>query len=187
MSANTTRDPSTPRNYPRRIAARATAALPQTRAVARPFRVLDLFSGIGGFSLGLERAGMQTVAFCEIEPYCQAVLKKHWPDVPIHDDIRTLTVPRGTADVVCGGFPCQPFSSASRGRLNGRDDDRYLWPEMLRVVRECQPSWVIGENVAHLRGVDFDAVVTDLEREGYEVQALEIPACATSVPGMSDK
>ena len=144
-----------------------------------PLRVLDLFSGIGGFSLGLERAGMETVAFCEIEPYCRAVLKRHWPHVPIYDDIRTLTVPRGAADVVCGGFPCQPFSSASRGRLNGRNDDRYLWPEMLRVVRECQPTWVIGENVAHLRGVDFDTVVTDLEREGYEVQTLEIPACAT--------
>lgn len=146
---------------------------------APPMRVLDLFSGIGGFSLGLERTGgFKTVAFCEIDPFCRRVLAKHWPDVPCYEDVRGLTVPEGFADVVVGGFPCQPFSSASRGRRIGREDDRFLWPEMLRIVRESEPSWVIGENVAHLSGVDFDAVVSDLEREGYEVQTLEIPACA---------
>ena len=111
-------------------------------------RVLDLFSGIGGFSLGLERAGMKTIAFCEQDEYCQKVLKKHWPDVPIHNDIRELdgTQYRGAVDVVCGGFPCQPFSQA--GKRAGKDDDRDLWPEMFRIIREVQPARVIGENVA---------------------------------------
>lgn len=138
--------------------------------------VLDLFSGIGGFSLGLERAGMRTVAFCEIDPYCQAVLRKHWPDVPIHDDIRTLEPP--SADVVCGGFPCQPFSTASAGKRKGQADDRYLWPEMLRVVRQVRPAWVVGENVAGIRELALEQVVSDLEGEGYEVATLDIPACA---------
>jgi len=141
--------------------------------------VLDLFSGIGGFSLGLERAGMRTVAFCEIEPFCRAVLTKHWPHVPIHDDIRSLRVERGCADVVCGGFPCQPFSTASAGKRGGVSDDRFLWPEMLRIVSECQPSWVIGENVAGIESLALRQVVSDLEGAGYEVAPpFEIPACA---------
>src|SRR5262245_3594292 len=139
--------------------------------------VLDLFSGIGGFSLGLERAGMRTVAFCEIDPYCRAVLAKHWPDVPIHGDIRSLKPPR--VDVVCGGFPCQPFSSASAGKRRGVADDRYLWPEMRRIIEESKPRWVIGENVTHLDGVALEQVVSDLEECGYEVAPpCEIPACA---------
>lgn len=103
--------------------------------------VLDLFSGIGAFSLGLERAGMRTAAFCEIDPFCRAVLRKHWPDTPCADDIRRLDVV--TADLVCGGFPCQPFSTASRGRRVAED----LWPEMLRVIRDTGPRYVIAENV----------------------------------------
>ena len=103
--------------------------------------VLDLFSGIGGFSLGLERAGMRTVAFCEIDPFCRRVLAKHWPTVPIFDDVRTL--PTIAADLVCGGFPCQPFSTASRGRRVAQD----FWPDMLRVVRDVRPRYVIAENV----------------------------------------
>jgi DNA (cytosine-5)-methyltransferase 1 len=103
--------------------------------------VLDLFSGIGCFSLGLERAGMRTIAFCEIEPFPRAVLEKHWPDVPCYGDIRTFRP--FSADVVCGGFPCQPFSTASRGRRVAID----LWPEMLRVVECAKPAYVIGENV----------------------------------------
>jgi DNA (cytosine-5)-methyltransferase 1 len=141
-------------------------------------RVLDLFSGIGGFSLGLERAGMKTVAFCEIDPYCRAVLRKHWPDVPIHEDIKLVRAHEGMADVVCGGFPCQPFSSASAGRARGTDDDRYLWPEMLRVIQECKPTWVIGENVTHLDGLALEQVVSDLEAGGYETRTFEVPACA---------
>jgi DNA (cytosine-5)-methyltransferase 1 len=104
--------------------------------------VLDLFSGIGAFSLGLERAGMRTVAFCEIEPFCRRVLAKHWPRVPCHTDIRTACF-TDPVDVVCGGFPCQPFSTASRGRRVAID----LWPEMLRIVGSARPRFVIAENV----------------------------------------
>lgn len=140
-------------------------------------KVLDLFSGIGGFSLGLERAGMETVAFCEQDKFCQKVLKKHWPDIPIFDDVRTLdgTQFRGTVDVVCGGFPCQPFSTA--GNQQGKNDSRHLWPEMFRVIRECQPTWVIGENVSGFVNMALDDCWTDLEAEGYEVQPFIIPAC----------
>lgn len=143
----------------------------------RKLRVLDLFSGIGGFSLGLERSGgFETVAFCEIEPFCRRVLAKHWPGVPIYDDIRTL---RGSpVDVVCGGFPCQPYSTASRGLQRGADDDRALWPEMLRVIDESNPAWVVGENVAGFDSLDLERVVSDLEARNYEVSPFEIPACA---------
>ncbi len=138
--------------------------------------VLDLFSGIGGFSLGLERAGMRTVAFCEIDPYCRRVLAKHWPNIPIYEDIRTFNIGRGFADVVCGGFPCQPYSSAARGRNR---IDGALWPEMLRVISECQPAWVICENVTHFDRLAIRQVVVDLERLGYEIAPpFEIPACA---------
>lgn len=108
-------------------------------------KVLDLFSGVGGFSLGLERAGMQTVAFCEIDPYCRAVLRKHWPGVSIFEDVRSLDGrEHWPIDVVCGGFPCQPFSRASRGRRVADD----LWPEMARLVTGIGPKYVIAENVA---------------------------------------
>lgn len=150
-------------------------------------KALDLFSGIGGFSLGLERAGMQTVAFCEIEPFCQKVLKKHWPDVPIYEDIRSLDGKqfRGTVDVVCGGFPCQPFSVA--GKRAGSEDDRHLWPEMLRVISESKPTWVIGENVGGFVDMAFDNCATDLENEGYSVTAFIIPACAVNAPHRRDR
>jgi len=140
-------------------------------------RVLDLFSGIGGFSLGLERAGFETVAFCEIEEYPRKVLAKHWPDVPIHKDITQLDGKkyRGTVDVVCGGFPCQPFSVA--GKRAGAEDDRALWPEMLRVIREVQPTWVIGENVIGLESMGLEHCVSDLENNGFAVQVFDIPAC----------
>ena len=110
-------------------------------------KVLDLFSGIGGFSLGLERAGpFQTVAFCEQDKFCQAVLRKHWPDVPIYDDVRTIPTDRlGGTDLICGGFPCQPWSVA--GEQRGAEDDRNLWPEMLRIIEAVQSRWIIGENV----------------------------------------
>ena len=133
--------------------------------------VLDLFSGIGGFSLGLERAGFRTVAFCEIDPYCRAVLRKHWSEIPIHDDIRTLRGNAfGTVDLVCGGFPCQPFSSAARGRNNATD----LWPQMARVIGECRPRWVIAENVPGL-GIDgIDRVAADLESLAYAVRVFDL-------------
>lgn len=113
-------------------------------------RILDLFSGIGGFSLGLERTGgFKTVAFCEIDPFCRRVLAKHWPEVPCYDDIRTLTAGRLAADgiavdMVCGGFPCQPFSTASRGRRVAHD----FYPELLRVVADVRPRFVGAENVS---------------------------------------
>jgi DNA (cytosine-5)-methyltransferase 1 len=139
--------------------------------------VLDLFSGLGGFSLGLERAGMRTVAFCEIDPYCRRVLAKHWPDVPIWPDIRTLRpVDIPAVDLVCGGFPCQPFSSAARGRNRS---DGNLWPEMRRIISECRPAWIICENVVGLDRLAIRQVVADLEGLGYEIAPpFEIPACA---------
>ena len=125
-------------------------------------RVLDLFSGIGGFSLGLERAGMQTVAFCEIDPDCRKVLAKHWPDVPIHEDIRGLDGEqyRGTVNVVAGGFPCQAHSSAARGRNTAV----CLWPEFERIVGEVRPAYVIAENVSQ---APWASVVRGLETLGY--------------------
>lgn len=114
------------------------------------FTVLDLFSGIGGFSLGLERTGgFKTVAFCEIDPFCRRVLNKHWPEVPIYEDVTTLSLPAGFADVICGGFPCQDISDA--GKREGLGGDRSgLWREYLRLVREIRPRLVIVENVAAL-------------------------------------
>ena len=143
--------------------------------------VLDLFSGIGGFSLGLERAGMRTVAFCETDEFCRRVLAKHWPDVPIHGDIKELNGDGISADLVCGGFPCQPFSVA--GVRRGEADDRYLWPEMARVISEVRPRWVLAENVVGIDGLALDRVLSDLESLGYETAPpLEIPACAVDAP-----
>jgi len=140
-------------------------------------RVLDLFSGIGGFSLGLERAGMTTVAFCEIEPFCRAVLKKHWPDVPQFEDVRKLRGEDvGPVDLVCGGYPCQPFSTA--GKRGGAEDDRHLWPEMRRLIEELKPTWVLGENVAGHVSLGLDEVLSDLETLGYASRPFVIPACA---------
>jgi DNA (cytosine-5)-methyltransferase 1 len=130
-------------------------------------KVLDLFSGIGGFSLGLEWAGMETIAMCEKDKFCRQVLAKHWPDITIHEDIRNLDGKdyKGSIDVVCGGFPCQPFSVA--GKQLGKADDRHLWPEMLRVIKESAPTWVIGENVSGFVRMALDDVCSDLEGEGY--------------------
>ena len=141
-------------------------------------KTLDLFSGIGGFSLGLESVGFETVGFCEIDPFCRKVLKKHWPDIPIHEDIKELdgNEYRGSVRLVCGGFPCQPYSVASRDR-KGSEDDRALWPEMFRVIREVQPDWVIGENVLGIVGVELDNVLSDLE-SSFNVQTFDIPAVA---------
>jgi DNA (cytosine-5)-methyltransferase 1 len=134
-------------------------------------KVLDLFSGIGGFSLGLERAGMETVAFCEIDPFCRRVLCEHWPDVPIFEDIRELdTKMVGPVDVVTGGFPCQPFSTASRGRRVAVD----VWGHMLRVVNEILPTWVLAENVLGLGLDGVDRVVADLTDSGYTTTVTDI-------------
>ena len=144
-------------------------------------RVLDLFSGIGGFSLGLERAGMETVAFCEIDPYCRAVLWKHWPGIPIHDDVRKLTSSDvGTVNVVSAGFPCQPYSIA--GKRLGGEDDRALWPETVRIIKEFGADWFIGENVTGIIDMALDGVLADLESAGYTVRTFDIPACVVGLP-----
>ena len=124
-------------------------------------RLLDLFSGIGGFSYAAETliGGYETVAFCEMDEFCQKVLKKHWPDVPIFDDVRTLDAARlGRIDIVTGGYPCQPFSQA--GRRQGEEDERHLWPEMLRIIKSCQPRYVVAENVAEDNTRNFLFVVS---------------------------
>ena len=154
-------------------------------------RMLDLFSGIGGISLAAEWAGIETVAFCEIEPFCQKVLRKHWPHVPIYDDVRALTKARldadgiGTIDIIAGGYPCQPFSVA--GKRRGAEDDRHLWPEMFRIIAEIRPRWVIGENVAGHVNLGLDDVLSDLESIGYTAQAFVIPACAVGAPHRRDR
>ena len=135
-------------------------------------RVLDLFSGIGGFSLGLERTGgFRTVAFCEIEPFPRKVLAKHWPDVPIFEDVRKLHAEElpEPIDVICGGFPCQPFSHASRGVVVAVD----LWPEMYRVVSEIMPKIVIAENV---QKKPIEYAKEDLKRIGYDSQIFPFDA-----------
>lgn len=145
----------------------------------RLVRHLDLFSGIGGFALAARWVGgIETVAFCEINPYAQKVLEKNFRGIPIHDDIRTLDPKRyGTIDIITGGFPCQPYSVA--GKQLGRADERDLWSEMLRIIREAKPRWVLGENSPNILNMEFDKIKTDLEAEGYEVgEPLVIPACA---------
>ena len=144
-------------------------------------RVLDLFSGIGGFSLGLERAGWSTVAFCENHPKRQAWLRGLWPGVPVHGDIRKLSGPDvGPVELICGGFPCQPFSGS--GERLGAEDDRYLWPEYRRLVEELRPDWVLGENVVGIVDMALDDVLTDLEGLGYTTRAFDIPASALGAP-----
>jgi DNA (cytosine-5)-methyltransferase 1 len=139
---------------------------------------LDLFSGIGGFALAARMVGqIETVAFCEREAYAQRVLKKHWPHLPICDDIHNLKGnDYGPIDLITGGFPCQPYSLA--GKRGGNDDDRALWPQMLRVIREARPTWIIGENVPGIISMALDGVLADLEREGYACETFAIPACA---------
>lgn len=142
-------------------------------------KVGSLFSGIGGFDLGLERAGMQIVWQSEVEPYCCKVLKKHWPEVPNLGDIFEIQN-SPAVDLICGGFPCQPFSIA--GKRQGKADDRYLWPEMLRIITEVKPRWVFAENVLGIIGMELDQVLSDLESEGYETGTIIIPACALNAP-----
>lgn len=150
-------------------------------------RVLDLFSGIGGFSLGLEKAGFETIAFCESEEYPRAILRKHWPDVPIYADIRNLTGERLQSDglsgfdVITAGFPCQDISVAGAGK--GIDGERSgLWSEVSRLVGDIRPRWVLLENVAALLGRGMGRVIGDLAAIGYDCQWEVISASSIGAP-----
>jgi DNA (cytosine-5)-methyltransferase 1 len=185
-------------------------------------QIVDLFSGIGGFSLAGKWAGWETVQFVEINPFCRKVLEYRFPNVPVFDDIKKFNINElkkskwnpSEDTVVCSGFPCQPFSSA--GRRKGAADDRYLWPEVIRLVREIKPVWFIGENVAGITsmvqpgsevevergktlfGEDYsetvsreeyiiERILNDLEQAGYSVRPLIIPACAVGAPHRRDR
>lgn len=147
---------------------------------------LDLFSGIGGFALAAGWAGYRTVGFCEVEDYPRRILSKRFSGVPIHGDIRELdgAAYRGVT-LITGGYPCQPFSQA--GKRKGAADDRHLWPEMLRVVKQARPAWVLAENVAGHITMGLDEVLADLEGEGYAARAVVVPACAVDAPHRRDR
>jgi len=157
-------------------------------------KMLDLFSGIGGFSLAASWSGIETVAFCEKDKFCRQVLKKHWPDVPAFYDIRRLNAKKvneryGPIDIIAGGVPCQPASQA--GKRKGNKDDRWLWKDAFRITREIRPTWCIFENVYGLltldEGLAFENLLLELESIGYETQAFIIPACAVNAPHRRDR
>jgi DNA (cytosine-5)-methyltransferase 1 len=151
----------------------------------------SLFSGIGGFDLASEWMGWENVFHCEIAEFPRKVLNYYWPNAKTHEDITKtdFTIYRGTIDILTGGFPCQPYSAA--GKRLGKEDSRHLWPQMLRAIQEIKPRWIVGENVAGFLtwndGLVFREVCTDLENEGYEVQAFIIPACAVGAPHRRDR
>ena len=151
----------------------------------------SLFSGIGGFDLAAEWMGWTNVFHCEWNEFGQRVLKHYWPDAISYGDITKtdFTVHRGDIDILTGGFPCQPYSMA--GKRKGKEDERHLWPEMLRAIREIKPTWVVGENVFGITnwdgGVVFNEVQAELEAEGYEVQPYVLPACAVNAPHRRDR
>ena len=153
-------------------------------------RILDICSGIGGFSLGLESTGgFDTVAFCEFDDFCRKVLNKHWPDVPIYKDLKEIgNEPERIIqdfDLICGGIPCQPFSVA--GKKKGKEDDRHLWPYMYEIIKHKKPTWVIVENVGGFVNVALDDVCLDLETQGYATQSFIIPACSVEAPHRRDR
>ena len=151
----------------------------------------SLFSGIGGFDLAAEWMGWENVFHCEWNPFGQKVLKHYWPNAISYYDITKtdFSIHRGTIDIITGGFPCQPYSAA--GKRLGKEDERHLWPEMLRAIREIQPRWIVGENVLGLvnwnGGMVFEEVQADLEAEGYEVQPYVLPAAAVNAPHRRDR
>ena len=155
------------------------------------FKHIGLFEGIGGFSLAASWMGWETIAWCEWNEFGQKVLNYHFPKAKGHGDITKtdFTIYRGQCDIVTGGFPCQPYSQA--GKRKGKEDDRHLWPEMLRAIKEIQPSWIVGENVLGLvnwsGGLVFHEVQTDLEAAGYEVFPYVLPACAVNAPHRRDR
>lgn len=152
---------------------------------------ISLFSGQGGFDLAAQYMGWNNIANCEIDPFCQRILKYYWPNATTHTDIRTtdFSIYRGRCDILTGGFPCQPYSTA--GKRLGKEDARHLWPEMLRAIREVSPRWVVGENVRGLinwnGGLVFDEVQADLESAGYEVTPFILPAAGVNAPHRRDR
>jgi DNA (cytosine-5)-methyltransferase 1 len=147
---------------------------------------LDLFSGIGGFALAARWAGIETVAFCEIDTFCHKVLNKNFPGIPIHNDIKTLNgEDYAGIDLITGGYPCQPFSVA--GSQKAQDDDRHLWPEMRRIIAQAKPTWIICENVYGHIALGLDSVLHDLESIGYACQPFVIPALAAGANHNRDR
>lgn len=151
----------------------------------------SLFSGIGGFDLAAQWMGWENVFHCECNPFGQKVLKYYWPEAISYEDITKtdFTIHRGKIDILTGGFPCQPYSTA--GLRKGKEDERHLWPEMLRAIREIKPRWVVGENVLGLvgwnDGMVFEEVQADLEAQGYEVQPYVLPAASVGAPHRRDR
>jgi len=145
-------------------------------------KVLSLFAGIGGIDLGLESTGrFETVQFVEYEPFCQHILRRHWPDVPIWGDVKTFDPDScGDIDLLCGGYPCQPFSVA--GKQKGTEDDRHLWPRMFEIIKHKRPTWVLCENVPGHVNLGLDQVLFDLESEGYSWQTFVLGAVAVDAP-----
>jgi len=147
---------------------------------------IDLFSGIGGFALAANAAGYDTRVFCEQDDYCTGVLNRHWPGVPVIRDIREFDGSKWRgADLLTGGFPCQPFSQA--GEQRGTSDDRHLWPEMFRIIKEARPRWILAENVAGIIKMALDDVLSQLEGEGYTTGTIVIPACSLNAPHRRDR
>jgi len=156
-----------------------------TTSTKKSIKMLDLFSGIGGFALAARMVGgIETRQFVEIDPYCQRVLAKNFPGVPIHGDIRTLAAKPGSFDLITAGFPCQPHSQA--GNRQASKDDRDLWPELYRIICEVQPRWVVLENVRGLLSSDagrfFRGVLWDLARAGFDAEWDTVSACAVGAP-----
>ncbi len=151
----------------------------------------SLFSGIGGFDLAADWMGWENAFHCELDAFGKKILKYYWPNTTSYEDITKtdFSIWRGRIDVLSGGFPCQPYSVA--GKRKGKEDERHLWPEMLRAIREIQPQWVVGENVLGITnwngGLVFDEVQADLEAQGYEVQPYVLPACAVNAPHRRDR
>jgi len=151
----------------------------------------SLFSGIGGFDLAAEWMGWENVFHCEWNEFGRKVLNHYWPNAKSYEDITQtdFSIHRGKIDVLTGGFPCQPYSNA--GKRLGKEDERHLWPEMLRAIREIEPAYVVGENVRGLvnwsGGLVFEEVCADLEAEGYEVQPFLLPACGKDAPHRRDR
>ena len=147
---------------------------------------IDLFSGIGGFALACRWAGIETIAFCEIEKYAQRVLRKNFPGIRIFEDVRQFPATEFCEPfLLTGGYPCQPFSQA--GKRRGAEDDRHLWPSMFGIIRTSRPTWILAENVAGHVTLGLDEVLADLESEDYAVQPIIIPACAVDAPHRRDR